>query len=290
MLKIEKLTKTYGNKNVLQGIDLTLDRGEILTLLGKNGAGKTTLLNCILKLTIPDAGMLYLNDTDIRQIPQKHYFSEISAVLESSENMYSYLSGMQNIKYAASLMGIKFSSITDQVYYYADMFDLRDALNDKAGSYSRGMQQKLAIIIALISTPSILLLDEPTLGLDIESEYRMIASLKEIVRNHNTGIILTTHQMEVVESIDSKLLILNEGKIQFNGNIRQLQKKYESDIYTVKYIRNGLAYNKQYTADEVQQLFSDRQYHIDIIEITKKAQNIEIIMREELHGLDVCRN
>lgn len=289
MLKIEKLAKSYGAKQVLQGVDLTLERGEILTLLGKNGAGKTTLLNCILKLTAPDTGALYLNDTDIRQIPQKHYFSEISAVLESSENMYSYLSGMQNIQYAASLMGIKFSSIHDMVQYYADMFDLRSALNDKAGTYSRGMQQKLAIIIALISNPSLLLLDEPTLGLDIESKYRMIASLKEIVRTHHTGIILTTHQMEVVEAIGAKLLILNEGKIQFNGSISQLQKKYESDIYTVKYIRNGIAYNEQYTADEVRQLFSDRT-NVYIIEITKKAHNIETIMREELHGTDTRGN
>lgn len=210
MLEIKNLKKSFKKKEVLRGVNFSVNPGEIVCLLGNNGAGKTTLINCILKMIKPDSGIIELDGKSIFDYKNRAYFSQVGALLETSSNIYDYLTGMQNIEYFAGLMNLDTSSLK-KADRYIDEFKLRSAIHNPAGDYSRGMQQKLALIIALMASPKLLLLDEPTLGLDIESKLSVIDILNNVVKEEQMSVILTTHQMEVVQKLNSRILILKNG-------------------------------------------------------------------------------
>lgn len=212
MLEIKNLKKSFKKKEVLRGVNFSVNPGEIVCLLGNNGAGKTTLINCILKMIKPDSGIIELDGKNIFDYKNRAYFSQVGALLETSSNIYDYLTGMQNIEYFAGLMNLDTSSLK-KADRYIDEFKLRSAIHNPAGDYSRGMQQKLALIIALMASPKLLLLDEPTLGLDIESKLSVIDILNNVVNEEQMSVILTTHQMEVVQKLNSRILILKNGMV-----------------------------------------------------------------------------
>ena len=212
MLKIEHLSKKYGDKKAVDDLNLHIAPGEIYGFIGHNGAGKTTLINCILKMIKPDSGIIELDGKNIFDYKNRAYFSQVGALLETSSNIYDYLTGMQNIEYFAGLMNLDTSSLK-KADRYIDEFKLRSAIHNPAGDYSRGMQQKLALIIALMASPKLLLLDEPTLGLDIESKLSVIDILNNVVKEEQMSVILTTHQMEVVQKLNSRILILKNGMV-----------------------------------------------------------------------------
>lgn len=212
MLEIKNLKKSFKKKEVLRGVTFSVNPGEIVCLLGNNGAGKTTLINCILKMIKPDSGIIKLDGKNIFDYKNRAYFSQVGALLETSSNIYDYLTGMQNIEYFAGLMNLDTSSLK-KADRYIDEFKLRSAIHNPAGDYSRGMQQKLALIIALMASPKLLLLDEPTLGLDIESKLSVIDILNNVVKEEQMSVILTTHQMEVVQKLNSRILILKNGMV-----------------------------------------------------------------------------
>ncbi len=212
MLEIKNLKKSFKKKEVLRGVNFSVNPGEIVCLLGNNGAGKTTLINCILKMIKPDSGIIELDGKSIFDYKNRAYFSQVGALLETSSNIYDYLTGMQNIEYFAGLMNLDTSSLK-KADRYIDEFKLRSAIHNPAGDYSRGMQQKLALIIALMASPKLLLLDEPTLGLDIESKLSVIDILNNVVKEEQMSVILTTHQMEVVQKLNSRILILKNGMV-----------------------------------------------------------------------------
>lgn len=212
MLEIKNLKKSFKKKEVLRGVTFSVNPGEIVCLLGNNGAGKTTLINCILKMIKPDSGIIELDGKNIFDYKNRAYFSQVGALLETSSNIYDYLTGMQNIEYFAGLMDLDTSSLK-KADRYIDEFKLRSAIHNPAGDYSRGMQQKLALIIALMASPKLLLLDEPTLGLDIESKLSVIDILNNVVKEEQMSVILTTHQMEVVQKLNSRILILKNGMV-----------------------------------------------------------------------------
>lgn len=212
MLEIKNLKKSFKKKEVLREVNFSVNPGEIVCLLGNNGAGKTTLINCILKMIKPDSGIIELDGKNIFDYKNRAYFSQVGALLETSSNIYDYLTGMQNIEYFAGLMNLDTSSLK-KADRYIDEFKLRSAIHNPAGDYSRGMQQKLALIIALMASPKLLLLDEPTLGLDIESKLSVIDILNNVVKEEQMSVILTTHQMEVVQKLNSRILILKNGMV-----------------------------------------------------------------------------
>lgn len=234
MLEIKNLKKSFKKKEVLRGVTFSVNPGEIVCLLGNNGAGKTTLINCILKMIKPDSGIIELDGKNIFDYKNRAYFSQVGALLETSSNIYDYLTGMQNIEYFAGLMNLDTSSLK-KADRYIDEFKLRSAIHNPAGDYSRGMQQKLALIIALMASPKLLLLDEPTLGLDIESKLSVIDILNNVVKEEQMSVILTTHQMEVVQKLNSRILILKNGMVSgFDlANCKQKEKDIDEVILEV---------------------------------------------------------
>ena len=279
MLEIKGLKKSFKAKEVLKNLNLSINEGEIVCLLGNNGAGKTTLINCILRMIQADSGSILLDGRDIFTYKNKEYFSKVNALLESSVNVYDYLTGWQNIEYFSGLLNI--DSGNEKIKTYISLFELEEAIREAVGTYSRGMRQKLALLIALMSSPKLLLLDEPTLGLDIQSKLSVIQILNTIIKTEKIAVLLTSHQMDVVQKLQSRILILKDGVVdEFD------KTDYEDqDLYMVSFIKDNVP-----ECDTVRGSFQDiyQSYYkkYEILEIRKKESDLEEILLEVFHETD----
>ena len=279
MLEIKGLKKSFKAKEVLKNLNLSIKEGEIVCLLGNNGAGKTTLINCILRMIQADAGSILLEGRDIFTYKNEEYFSKVNALLESSVNVYDYLTGWQNIEYFSGLLNI--DSGNEKIKTYISLFELEEAIHEAVGTYSRGMRQKLALLIALMSSPKLLLLDEPTLGLDIQSKLSVIQILNTIIETEKIAVLLTSHQMDVVQKLQSRILILKDGVVhEFD------KTDYEDkDLYMVSFIKDNVP-----ECDTVRGSFQDiyQSYYkkYEILEIRKKERDLEEILLEVFHETD----
>ena len=279
MLEIKGLKKRFKAKEVLKNLNFSINEGEIVCLLGNNGAGKTTLINCILRMIQADSGSILLDGRDIFTYKNKEYFSKVNALLESSVNVYDYLTGWQNIEYFSGLLNI--DSGNEKIKTYISLFELEEAIHEAVGTYSRGMRQKLALLIALMSSPKLLLLDEPTLGLDIQSKLSVIQILNTIIKTEKIAVLLTSHQMDVVQKLQSRILILKDGVVhEFD------KTDYEDkDLYTVSFIKDNAP-----ECDTVRGSFQDiyQSYYkkYEILEIRKKESDLEEILLEVFHETD----
>ena len=279
MLEIKGLKKSFKAKEVLKNLNLSIKEGEIVCLLGNNGAGKTTLINCILRMIQADAGSILLEGRDIFTYKNEEFFSKVNALLESSVNVYDYLTGWQNIEYFSGLL--KLDSGNEKIKTYISLFELEEAIHEAVGTYSRGMRQKLALLIALMSSPKLLLLDEPTLGLDIQSKLSVIQILNTIIKTEKIAVLLTSHQMDVVQKLQSRILILKDGVVhEFD------KTDYEDkDLYMVSFIKDNVP-----ECDTVRGSFQDiyQSYYgkYEILEIRKKERDLEEILLEVFHETD----
>lgn len=279
MLEIKGLKKSFKAKEVLKNLNLSIKEGEIVCLLGNNGAGKTTLINCILRMIQANSGSILLDGRDIFTYKNKEYFSKVNALLESSVNVYDYLTGWQNIEYFSGLLNI--DSGNEKIKTYISLFELEEAIHEAVGTYSRGMRQKLALLIALMSSPKLLLLDEPTLGLDIQSKLSVIQILNTIIKTEKIAVLLTSHQMDVVQKLQSRILILKDGVVdEFD------KTDYEDkDLYIVSYMKDN-----KLESDAVRGSFQDiyQSYYgkHEIMEIRKKERDLEEMLLEVFHETD----
>ena len=272
-LKINNLSKKVYNNEILKNITLEVNNGEIVTILGKNGAGKTTLLNCILKLIKFEKGEILFCDKNIYEYSNKEYFNNISAVLESSENVYYFMTGKENIEYFGGLYGLDKKTVFTNIDYLIDEFDLRDSMNKKVAYYSRGMIQKLAIIISMIINVKILILDEPTLGLDIFSK---------MSKEKGISIILTTHQMDIIEYLNERVIILEQGILKYDGSVKELKSINLKNVYILKYLKNNQYFEEEkefFNFNDIIQYLKDKNIK-EIIEVTKKDKNLEQLFLE----------
>jgi ABC-2 type transport system ATP-binding protein len=205
ILKANSLSKSYKTGNThrmaVSNLSFTLERGEILAFLGPNGAGKTTTIKMIATLIRPDSGTIHINGVDPFRNP--HCLRELGAILEGNRNVYWRLTTLENIEYFAGLRGIHRTAARREGLLLLKRFGLYDRQGSLVGQLSRGMQQKLGIIVAL-------LLDEPTLGLDVESARDMTELVKKLAEE-GIGVLLSTHQLNLAENIAHNVLILKEG-------------------------------------------------------------------------------
>ena len=281
-LKINNLSKKVYNNKILKNITLEVNSGEIVTILGKNGAGKTTLLNCILKLIKFEKGEILFCDKNIYEYSNKEYFNNISAVLESSENVYYFMTGKENIEYFGGLYGLDKKTVFTNIDYLIDEFDLRESMNKKVAYYSRGMIQKLAIIISMIINVKILILDEPTLGLDIFSKRKMLDNLKKMSKEKGISIILTTHQMDIIEYLNERVIILEQGILKYDGSVKELKSINLKNVYILKYLKNNQYFEEEkefFNFNDIIQYLKDKNIK-EIIEVTKKDKNLEQLFLE----------
>lgn len=235
ILDARNLQKCYKSRRksmmAVQDVSLQLAAGEVLAFLGPNGAGKTTSIKMIAGLIQPDRGTVRIVDRDPHRDPQA--FKALGAVLEGNRNLYWRLTPAENLEYFGVLRGLTRHQARQKGRELLERFELTDKRQDTVQKLSRGMQQKLAIAVALVHDPQLLLLDEPTLGLDVEATTTVKRLIREIA-SEGRAILLTTHQLDVAEELSDRVAIINQGTIVAEKPTQELIAEFSSSIYTIE--------------------------------------------------------
>ena len=220
MLKINNLTKVYGDKKSVDNLSLHILPGEIYGFIGHNGAGKTTTIKSACGILQFDEGEIYVDNISIKENPIE--CKKKIAYIPDNPDLYEFMTGIQYLNFIADIFGISASDRKEKIRKYSDIFEITDDLAQPISAYSHGMKQKLAIISALIRTPKLIIMDEPFVGLDPKASHL----LKEIMRNMcdiGCAIFFSTHVLEVAEKLCDKIAIISNGKLIKSGTIDEVK-------------------------------------------------------------------
>lgn len=298
VLEVNNVYKSLGKREIIKGIDFSVEEGEIFGFLGPNGAGKTTTIKMIVGLIRPDKGSISIDGANILKDGNRAR-AKLGAVVENPE-MYNYLSGMANLKMIAEIRKIPKQDILDIV----ELVDLSSRIDDKVGKYSLGMKQRLGLACALLGKPKLLILDEPTNGLDPSGIIDFRNIVKNAVRELKTSVFISSHILSEVQQLCTKVAFINHGEIKsmenlIDGNIRQgyeeitilakpsdLTRKILSSIEEISRIgQNGAEYSavieKGSTPKIIKTLVEE---NIDIHQVYQRQNSLEQRYMELVEG------
>lgn len=227
ILEIKNLHKSFRNFKAIDGLSLQVHKGEIFGFLGPNGAGKSTTIRIILTLLKADLGKIFLFGNELNK-HSKYLFSKVGALVEKPD-FYLYLSAYKNLEYFSELYGKKYSKI--QLLEALDMVGLNGREFDKVKTFSLGMKQRLGLAQALIHDPELIILDEPTNGLDPQGMREVRNLLIDLAENKGKTIFLSSHILKEVESMASSMAIINKGKTLVQGKVNDLLDKAQTRVY-----------------------------------------------------------
>lgn len=219
-IRIENLSKNYGRQQVLKDIDLTVGEGQIFGLIGPSGSGKTTLVKMIVGIDSPDRGTVTVMGA---RVPNLELLQDVGYMAQS-DALYPELTGKENLVFFASLFGLKGAKLKERIAYVSKLVELDDALNKKVAAYSGGMKRRLSLAIALAHDPKLLILDEPTVGIDPELRQSVWQELLELMAQGKT-IVLTTHVMDEAAKCEM-IALVRDGGILASGSPDELKAKY----------------------------------------------------------------
>ncbi len=236
-IELQSLNKVYSRPNggritAVQNLNLTVEAGQVFGLLGPNGAGKTTTIKMICSLIRPTSGRICLNGLDVFQ-HKRAAMGQIGAVLEGARNVYWRLTAWQNLLYFGRLKG-KTKQLKRRAERLLRQLDLWERRNDQVRLFSRGMQQKVALACALMSDPAILLLDEPTLGLDVQAARIVKEWIKHLAQDQGKTVILTTHQLDMAQDVCQQVAIINRGQLVANQPVKALLALFSQEYYEIR--------------------------------------------------------
>jgi len=199
-------------------------------LIGDNGAGKTTLIKCISGLVAPTSGSIYFNDVNLIKNP-KYIHNTVGVLLEGARNLYNFLTVDYNLNYFSYLNQLSSKETSDRKAYLLKLFDAEKYKDQPVNELSRGTQQKIALMVTLMKNPQLLILDEPTLGLDLIATMRMTDLLRQIIQEEQKTVIIISHDMTLVSSLCDRVVYLKNGKVDFDEQINSIVNE---NIYEVK--------------------------------------------------------
>jgi ABC-2 type transport system ATP-binding protein len=214
------LLKNFGEKIAVEDINFSVYAGEIFGFLGPNGAGKTTTIKMIVGLLQPTSGQVIVNGFDVQKQPLNAKAS--SGYVPDTPNLYPKLTGRELLRFVGDLYGLEKSNTERRMEELLRLFDLTQAADDTIDSYSHGMQQKTALAAALVHDPKVLVLDEPTVGLDPKSA-RLIKDILRQLADRGAAIFLSTHILEIAERMCDRIGIINQGKLIAVGTMQELR-------------------------------------------------------------------
>ena len=222
MLEIKNYSYEYlKNQHVIENLNLEVKEGDIFAFVGQNGAGKTTTIKSIVGITRPLEGNIILNGVDLEKQPLK--YKQMIDYVSDTPNLYEHLTGMQYFNFVADMFEISEKKREERILKYAELFEMKDVLNNLISSYSHGMKQKIVIIAALLHDPELYVFDEPFVGLDPKSSVTLKKVFNELA-NEGKIIFFSTHVLDVAEKICNKLAIIKDGKIIKTGNMKDVIK------------------------------------------------------------------
>lgn len=220
MLKIEHLTKEYGEKKAVDDLSLHISPGEIYGFIGHNGAGKTTTIKACCGILQFEDGEITIDGVSVKENPLE--CKKKIAYIPDNPDLYDFMTGNQYLNFVADIFGVDGESRTKQVTKYADAFELTENLHQSISSYSHGMKQKLAIISALMHEPKLIIMDEPFVGLDPKASHLLKNIMKEMCAG-GSAIFFSTHVLEVAEKLCDKVAIIKGGKLIKAGTMAEVK-------------------------------------------------------------------
>ena len=220
MLKIEHLTKLYGEKKAVDDLILHIEKGEIYGFIGHNGAGKTTTIKACCGILQFDSGEIWVDGVSVREDPLS--CKRKIAYIPDNPDLYDFMSGIKYLNFVADIFGVSQSDRQERIRRYADTFELTDDLAQPIGSYSHGMKQKLAIISALIHEPKLIIMDEPFVGLDPKASHTLKLLMRDIC-DRGGAIFFSTHVLEVAEKLCDKVAIIKGGRLIKSGTMEDVK-------------------------------------------------------------------
>ncbi|MDR6121621.1 ABC-2 type transport system ATP-binding protein [Bacillus sp. SLBN-46] len=234
-IKVEQVSKSFGKKTVLSNVNLTIEKGQLFGFIGPSGAGKTTLVKMIVGMEKADTGSIHVLD---QKMPNLALMQEIGYMAQS-DALYVDLTGEENLKLFASLYKIKKADQKKRIAYVSSLVNLTDDLKKRVAAYSGGMKRRLSLAIALIQDPKILILDEPTVGIDPELKLSIWKEFLRLKEEEQKTIIVTTHVMDEAERCDYVAMV-RDGRILTSGSPSDLKASYETDNFDEVFLRAGV--------------------------------------------------
>ncbi len=220
MLKIEHLTKTYGEKKAVDDLTLHIAPGEIYGFIGHNGAGKTTTLKSVVGILQFDEGEILINGKSVRTAPLD--CKRDIAYIPDNPDLYDYMSGIKYLNFIADIFGVSAVDRKERIRKYSELFELTADLAQPIAAYSHGMKQKLAIIAAWLHSPKLIIMDEPFVGLDPKASHLLKDMMREVC-DEGGAIFFSTHVLEVAEKLCDKVAIIKGGKLVRSGTMEEVR-------------------------------------------------------------------
>lgn len=230
---IKDVSKSFGKKVVLNNINLTVESGQIYGLIGPSGSGKTTLVKIIVGMDRPSQGEVHVLDT---AVPNLHLLQKIGYMAQS-DALYTDLTGEENLAFFASLFKLKKEEQKERIAYAAELVNLTSHLKKKVQDYSGGMKRRLSLAVSLIQDPQVLILDEPTVGIDPELRQSIWAEIRRLKASGKT-ILVTTHVMDEAEKCD-RLAMVRDGEILTSGTPAELKEHYSITSLEEVFLKAG---------------------------------------------------
>ena len=220
MLRIEHLTKKYGEKKAVDDLSLHIEKGEIYGFIGHNGAGKTTTIKRVVGILDFDEGEIFIDGKSVKKDSLE--CKRVIAYIPDNPDLYEFMSGLQYLNFISDIFGVEEKERKERIEKYSTAFEIKEDLASPISSYSHGMKQKLAIISALVHDPKLIIMDEPFVGLDPIASHL----LKDIMRekcNEGGAIFFSTHVLEVAEKLCDKIAIIKGGKLIKSGTMEEVK-------------------------------------------------------------------
>jgi len=235
LLKVNDLVKYYGKNIGIEGLSFNLSKGEILGIIGTNGSGKTTTFRLLLRLLLPDKGTITLNDHDLEDLDNKTF-----GYLPEERSVYRDLKVAEQISFLAKLKQINDNEITERLSFWLNRLEIDEYRNRKIKELSKGNQQKVQLICALIHDPLIVILDEPLTGLDIIN-VRLFKKIINELKQAGKMVMISSHQYEYIEEFCEKIILLKKGKVNYYGSVSDIKQ-----LIAVRYITLVTYFKKDY--------------------------------------------
>ncbi|MCB2340206.1 ABC transporter ATP-binding protein [Clostridium estertheticum] len=234
MLELINLTKKYGEFTAIDNISFKVEQGEIFGLLGPNGAGKSTIVSMISTVSPPTRGDIRVDNKSLREKPME--IKKIMGIVPQDIALYEALSAKDNLEFFGCLYGLKGKKLKDRTSEVLDIIELKDKKDQAVSEFSGGMKRRVNIGIALMNNPKLLILDEPTVGIDPQSRNHILETIKRLNKERGMTVIYTSHYMEEVEYLCKRVAIVDHGKLIALGTKEELKEKLKvKDTLTITY-------------------------------------------------------
>lgn len=220
MLRIENLTKKFGDKKAVDSLSLHIEPGEIYGFIGHNGAGKTTTIKSIVGILKFDEGKIFVDGVSVKDNPIE--CKKKIAYIPDNPDLYEFMTGIGYLNFIADIYNVSSEERTERIRKYGDLLELTDDLAQPVSSYSHGMKQKLAIISAWIHNPELIIMDEPFVGLDPKSSHILKGMMRDVC-DKGGAIFFSTHVLEVAEKLCDKIAIIKDGKLIKSGTMEEVK-------------------------------------------------------------------